>query len=333
MTTMKDVAKYADVSVATVSKYLNGGNILKENEKNIEKAIEELDYRVNVIARGLKINKSMTVGVLIPSLRKLFFTSIISYITDELQENGYSTIVCDYKEDKEVEETKLEFLIDKMVDGIILVPYQIDKQKIKDILNRDISLLLLDRMTSGIDCDTVLTDSLNGSYRAVEKLFERGHKRIGIITGPKDVYTSRERLKGYKRVHEDYNIEIDQDLIKYGDYKVQGGYEKTKDLWKLKSSPTALFATNYEMTVGSLMAINELEIKIPEELSLIGFDDIMQLSKIYAPSLSIVSQPMEKLGRTAAEILLKRLKGKKENYPQIKRLKTDISIKKSVIDI
>ena len=333
MSTMKDVAKYAEVSIATVSKYLNGGNVLDKNEEKIKEAIQVLDYRVNEIARGLKTNQSMTVGVLIPSLKEIFFTSIISYIEDILEKKGYSTIVCDYKEDPELEKEKLDFLVQKMVDGLILVPYKDEVEQIKKVMDEEIPVVLLDRMISGVDCDTIVTDSVNGSYKAVKELLTRGHTRVGIITGPENIYTSMERLKGYQRVHEDYNIEVDKDLIQYGDYEVQGGYQKTKKLLELDSPPTAIFVTNYDMTLGTLMAVNEKNIKIPEELSLIGFDNILQLSQIFKPSLSIVSQPMEKIGTTTAGVLLRRLRGDKSNYPEVTRLKTRVKIRDSVSNL
>ncbi|MFW5980458.1 MAG: LacI family DNA-binding transcriptional regulator [Halanaerobiaceae bacterium] len=330
LATMKDVARYAEVSIATVSKYLNGGNVLDKNEEKIQEAIETLDYRVNEIARGLKTNQSMTVGILIPSLKEIFFTSIISYIENILEKRGYSIIVCDYGEDLALEEEKIEFMLKKMIDGLILVPLKDEVDQIKKVMKEDIPIVLIDRMISGIECDAVVTDSVNGSYKAVEELLKRDHTRVGIINGPENIYTSQQRLEGYKRAHQDYNIDIKNQLIKYGDYEVQGGYKKTKELLNRSDPPGAIFVTNYDMTIGTLMAVNEKGVKIPDELSLIGFDNIMQLSQIYKPSLSFVSQPMQEIGTTAAEILLKRLKGDRSHFPEISRLQTEVKIKGSV---
>lgn len=333
MVTMNDVAKHADVSVATVSKYLNGGNVLDENEKRIEKAVAELNYKRNEIARGLKTNRTMTVGVLIPDLKNIFFTSIVSHIEDILQEKGYSMIVCDYNEDQAIQQTKIEFLKSKMVDGIILVPDSDEADLIEKTMADDIAVVLLDRMVAGIECDAVITDSVNGSYNAVEELFKRGHRNVGIITGPEDNFTSRERLKGYQRVYEDYDETINDNLIKYGNYDIEGGYEKTLSLLEQEPAPTAIFVTNYEMTVGSLMAINEKGINIPDGISIIGFDNIMQVSRIIKPPLSIVVQPMDAIGSTTAELLLKRLGGNKDSFPEIHRLQTEVLIKESVKDL
>ena len=329
MSTIKDVAKYTGLSIATISKYINGGNVLQENRAIIKEAIEKLDYRRNEMARGLKTNKSMTIGILIPSLENIFFTTIVSIIEDRLLEEGYGTIICDFKENRELEKKKLEFLVNKNVDGIIMVSYDADKAYIKELLNKEIPVILLDRMIKGLDCDCVLADNLNASYQAVEALIIKKHKRIGIICGPDHTYTAAERRKGYIRVHDDYDLPVDERLISPSDYTVEGGYKALTEFWNMGKGPTAVMVTNYEMTIGAIMAINDLGINVPEDLSIIGFDNI-QMSKVVRPPLSIVEQPMEEIGETAAKLLMKRLKGDYNSFPATYRLKTAIHIKDSV---
>lgn len=330
--TIKDVAKYAGVSISTVSKYINGGRVREKNRQRIEEAIKALDFKVNELARGLKTNRTMTVGVLIPSLENIFFTSIISYMENILLKNRYSTIVCDYRNDVKLEKIKFEFLMDKMVDGIIMVPHEEDIQYINKAFEKNIPVVLIDRMIKGIECDVVLTDNLNASYNAVEQLIMRGHRRIGIICGPKDVYTTQERLKGYIRVHEDYSLQIDDRLIKFGNYDVESGYNLLLRLLEEVPPPSAVFVTNYEMTVGAVMAVNEKNICIPHDLSLIGFDNI-QLAKVVKPSLSIVTQPIQQIGETAATILLKRMKGDYDKFPSVYRLKTQLLLGESICNV
>ncbi|MBC7958575.1 MAG: LacI family DNA-binding transcriptional regulator [Vallitaleaceae bacterium] len=329
MSTIKDVAKYTGLSIATISKYVNGGNVLDENKIAIKEAIEKLEYIPNEIARGLKTSKTMTIGVLIPSLENVFFTSIVSIIEDLLQENGYSTIICDYKEDAQLEKKKLEFLVNKHVDGIVMVSFGGDLTYIKELINKKMPIILLDRMIKGLDCDMVLADNLNSSYKAVEELIMRKHKRIGIICGPINTYTAQERRQGYERVHADYDVAIDETLIMNGDYSVENGYHALHELWQLKDRPSAVLVTNYEMTIGAIMAINDLQISIPVDLSIIGYDNI-QMAKVVKPPLSIVEQPMKEIGTTAAQILLKRLKGDFSDFPATFRLKTQVHIKESV---
>lgn len=327
--TIKDVAKYTGLSIATISKYINGGNVLEDNRTLIDNAIKELDFKVNEIARGLKTNKTMTIGVLIPDLENIFCTSIVSNIENILIQQGYSTIICDYKQDPKLEKEKFSFLVNKMVDGIITMPLGSNADGVEDVIKRNIPVVLIDRPIKNINCDTVLVDNLNASYDAVEQLIIKGHKRIGIICGPEYIFTAQERLKGYIRVHEDYTMNIDNSLIKQGDYQLESGYNLLNEMMDCKNPPTAVFVTNYEMTLGSIIAINERDIKMPEELSFIGFDNL-QMARIVKPTLSIVVQPMQLIGETAANILLKRLKGDLSNFPSMYRLKTELMIKDSV---
>lgn len=330
--TIKDVAKHTGLSIATVSKYINGGNVLESNRVLIENAIRELDFKVNEMARGLKTNRTMTIGVLIPALENIFCTSIVANIENILIKSGYSTIICDYKQDPDLEKEKFNFLVNKMVDGIITMPLGSYAEGVKDLQRRNIPVVLIDRPIREVSCDTVLVDNLNASYDAVEYLITQGHKRIGIIVGPKDIFTAQERLKGYLRVFEDYSLTVDHSMVKTGDYQIESGYRLLNELLDASEPPTAVFVTNYEMTLGAIMAVNERNVKIPDELSLIGFDNL-QLAKIVKPPLSIVVQPMQQIGETAANILLKRLKGDMTNFPSMFRLKTEILIKESVRNI
>jgi LacI family transcriptional regulator len=327
--TIKDVAKYTGLSIATISKYINGGNVLEQNKRILDEAIAALNYQVNEMARGLKTNRSKTIGILIPNLEKIFCTSIVSNIENILLQHGYSTIICDYKEDVNLEKEKLKFLVSKMVDGLIIIPLGEEGSIIQETIDKGVKVVLIDRALKDVECDVVLVDNMNSSYDAVEEFITKGHKRIGIISGPKDVYTAAERLKGYYRVHDDYSIKVDEELIKYGDFNIDSGYELLKQLIKLKEPPTAVFITNYEMTLGAIMAINENNIVIPEQLSIIGYDNL-QMAKIIKPPLSIVVQPMKAIGETAAELLLKRLNDDMINFPARYRLKTEMLIKESV---
>lgn len=328
-TTIKDIAKYTGLSISTISKYLNGGNVLERNKKLIEEAIQTLDFKVNEMARGLRTNRTMTVGVLIPSLENIFFTSIVSNIESMLLKEGYSTIVCDYKEDPRLEEKKLQFLLDKMVDGIVLMPVPGNDNLVKEIIARGTPLVLIDRLVNDVDCDVVLVDNLNASYNAVEQLIIRGHRRIGIIVGPQNIYTAQERLKGYIRVFEDYKLKVDPNLIKYGDYQIESGYHLLQELMKIEPPPTAVYVTNYEMTIGSIIAINENNIRIPDDISFIGFDN-QDLTRIVKPALSIVVQPVQQIGETAAKILLKRMRKDQKGFPLVTRLKTELLLRDSI---
>lgn len=279
------------------------------------------------MARGLKTNKTMTIGVLIPSLENVFFTTIVSHVEDILLKNGYGTIICDYKEDPKLEKEKFGFLVDKSVDGIIMVPSGEDLSFIREY-HADIPIVLLDRMIKGFECDYVLTDNINASYNAVEHLIIQNHKKIAIICGPQNLYTATERLEGYMRVHQDYQLIPNETYVQFGDYTIQSGYHIMKKLWQMKEKPTAVYVTNYEMTLGVIMAVNDLRMEIPAELSIIGFDNI-HLADVLRPALTIVVQPMGELARQSAELILKRLRNNYDGFPAISRFKTQLLTKES----
>ena len=305
---------------------------MESNKALIEAAIVKLDFKVNQLARGLKTSHTQTVGVLIPNLENIFCTSIISNIENSLLREGYSTIICDFKEDIKLEAEKLDFLLAKMVDGIVLMPLFSTAAQINEVVAKGVPVVLIDRLIKGVNCDVVLVDNLNASYQAVEQLITLGHKRIGIIVGPKSIYTAQERLKGYLRVHEDYDLQVDEDLIQYGDYYLQSGYDCFNELLERENPPSAVFVTNYEMTLGAVIAMNERNLKVPEELSFIGFDNL-ELARIVKPALSVVVQPMAQIAATAAQLLLKRLKGDMAGLPALYRLKSELLLKKSVREL
>jgi len=323
MATIKDVARKTGLSLATISKYLNGGHVLDANREAIETAIQDLGYAVDNLARGLKTRRSMTVGVLIPDLENIFCMGIISCLEDQLLRQGYSTLVCDYRQNERLEREKFDFLASRSVDGIVYMPLRGFPDGIRRLQQRGIPLVLIDRPVRDIDCDTVLADNLNAAYDAVERLIVRGHRRIGVIGGPEGIYTAEERLKGYCRVHEDYGLPVDGLLVRKGSYDVASGYRQTLELLALPVRPTAVFVTNHEMTFGSVLALNEKSIRIPEDLSFIGFD-FQDLAQLYKPPLSIVVQPLQQIGETAAGLLLRRIAGDLAGFPALHRLKTTL---------
>jgi len=330
--TIKDIARYTGLSIATISKYLNGGNVLEKNRILIEEAIKALDFEVNEIARGLRTNKTMTVGVLIPVFEQ-FFSTIISSLETILLETGYSVVVCDYKDDEKLEKERFDFLYKKRVDALVVVPTSLRGCDIRKIVKRDIPIIAIDRPIPDYECDTIVVNNFEISYKAVEKLITMGHRKIGIICGPQNIYTAKERLRGYIEAHKNYNVEIDEGYIKFSDYhSMESGFKRMMELLEKDDPPTAVFITNYDMTVGSVIAMNEKDVKIPDELSVIGFDSI-EIARMVKPPLSLVLQPTEEIGKAAAELILKRLKGDKSDFPLFKKLDAQLLIKKSIREI
>ncbi|WPX08311.1 LacI family DNA-binding transcriptional regulator [Anaerocellum danielii] len=330
--TIKDIAKYTGLSIATISKYLNGGNVLEKNRILIEEAIKALDFEVNEIARGLRTNKTMTIGVLIPVF-EVFFNTIVSSLENVLLETGYSVIVCDYRDNEKLEKERLDFLYKKRVDALVIVPTYLKGNDIRKIIKRDIPIVAVDRPIEDFECDTILVNNFEVSYKAVERLIILGHRKIGIICGPQNIYTAQERLNGYLKAHNDYGITVYKDYIKFGEYhNMESGYKSMIELLNNPEPPSAVFVTNYEMTLGAIIAINEKDIKVPDELSIIGFDNL-EMAKIVKPSLSLVVQPMEEIGETVANLLLRRLKGEKNDFPLRKKLDAQVLIRSSIKNI
>lgn len=315
MATIKDLAKKTGLGLGTISKYLNGGNLREENRVAIEAAIEELGFTVNEFARGLKTSRSRTIGVIIPELSNLFITSIITVVEDILRKSGYAVIICDCRTDTEEEKEAVRFLLQKRVDGIINMPVNQDGSHLVPALEKEIPVVLLDRMVtqSQNGLDAVLVDNASASCKATQALIQAGHKNIGILLGPKDIYTSSQRLQGYRKALEQNSLPFQPKYCAFSDYTVQGGYESMKHLISL-SGLTSVFVTNYEMTLGAIISLNELSVAIPQQISIIGFDNL-HLAKAIQPQLTIVTQPVEEIGTHTAEILLQRLAPEGKNTP------------------
>lgn len=330
--TIRDVAHKAGVSVGTVSRYLNGLKLREYNRIKVEKAIKELNFKENIIAKGLKNNRSMTIGVVIGSLTDIFATSIVTALERTVERENYSIILCDYEDDVDRLKYKLQFLRDRSVDGLVLFP-SIWPNKIinnvNDYLHNNIPVVIIDDDFPSLETDKIMVDNMNASFQAVERLIEMGHRKIGIINGSKDSYTSKERYKGYLNALKKYGISKESDLVKWGNYSNEGGYSATKEMLLSGNLPTAIYATNYYMTLGAMVAIQELNISVPHELSIIGFDRF-PLSEVIKPALTVIEQPASKMGRLAGEIILKRLKGDYSDFPIYRQVPTKLLIRDSI---
>ncbi|MDR1893055.1 MAG: LacI family transcriptional regulator [Oscillospiraceae bacterium] len=325
--TMKDIAKETGLGLATISSYFNGGNLREKNRAAIESAIKELHFEVNEIARGLKSKRTRTVGIVIPELRNLFCTDIITVIEDILRSHGYATMVCDCRTDPGLEKEAVDFLTQKMVDGIFSIPVTADGSHLSSAVRKKKPVVVIDRKINGSGFDSVLVDNIGAAKTDTELLIQNGHTKIGIIAGPRGVFTAAERLLGYKTALIEHGLLPGGALIVHGDYTIESGKLCAQKLWARKEM-TALFITNHEMTVGAVTALNQMKIKFPGTLSVIGFDCV-DFARAITPPLTVVTQPTGEIGRRAAEIMLKRLSGNRDE-PVCVRLPTQISAGESV---
>lgn len=324
--TVKDVAKSAGVSTATVSRVINNDSrISDKTRRKVLKSIKELNYRVNTIARSLKTNRTYTIGFISPELANDFFMGIAKGVEDELRKQKYNIIVCSSNENIEEESDRIKLLCDKCVDGIILIPSSSEGKHIKKALTKDIPIVLVDRLVSDYETDAVLVDNVNGCYSAIEYLIGQGHRRIGFIGGNVGITTAMERFEGYTRALKDYCIPMEKDIVKFGDYHYESGYMLMKELMELEDPPQYVFISNYFMHVGATKYLikNRSSIKIPVSIS--SFDD-MELSSILGFCRVRTAQPIFEIGSKAACILISRINHEVIEFPQIVRLKTELKI-------
>ena len=325
MATIKDVARLAGVSVSTISKYMNGGNVLEENAEAIRKAIAQLDYRVNPFARSLKTQKSKAIGVLLPEMTPPFFGSVVMSLDRTLREHGYHTLISCYSSSYGLERENLQFLLGNGIDGLIYAPENISAEEFHDLTaNCSIPTVQIDRMVQGVSSDTVLVDNADAAYKAVSHLLDQGHKRVATIIGPKGVYSAMERLVGYLRALSDRGILYDDSLVINGPYEFATGYRAMETLLGLPDPPTAIFTTNYDFTIALVTAARERGINIPEELDIFGFDCV-EICTMMQPPLPVVHQPEQEIGRIAAEYMIQRLEGY-TGEPRVTKLKCKLNI-------
>ena len=327
--TIHDVARLAGVSSSTVSKYINGGSLRPKNCKKVQQAIEQLDFKPNTVARSLKSNRTYSVGVILPSLSNTFCATIISAFEKELQKKGYGVLICDCDANFKAELDCAQFLIDKRVDGIVSMPLSDSPEFLSLAQDNNIPVVIIDQKPTDSICDIVLVDNADASYSSVRHLIKHGHEKIAIICGNPERFTANERLNGYIEALQDHNIPIREKYICHCDYRKESSYSVVKELMKLPDPPTAIFASSYDLTIGSIMALNELNLSLGETISLIGFDSL-NLSGIIQPPLSMVTQPMEEIGQRAATLLLRRILGDYSDFPSTEQLKTSFISAKSV---
>ncbi len=309
MATIKDVASRAGVSVSTVSKYINGGNVRPENIGPIADAIEALDFHVNPFARSLKTQRSTSVGVLLPDMTAPFFGAVITALDKALREHGYHTLTSCYSSNHGLERDNLRYLISRGIDGLIYIPEDLSSDEFYELTaNRNVPVVQVDRMIPGVSSDTVLVDNTDVMHQAVSGLIREGHRRTAIVAGPKSVFTAKERQVGYLKALTDHGILYDDALFISDENTFATGYRGGKQLLSLPDRPTAIVSTNYDITVGLITATRELSVRIPEDVTIVGFDCV-DVCTMMEPAVPVIHQPEQEIGRIAAAWLLERMGG------------------------
>ena len=306
--TIKDIREETGLSLATISKYMNGGHVLAENKAKIDEAVRKLNYHPNALARGLVKNRTMTIGFVCHNVSSLFECTLIHYAGEALRRSGYGLMICDSAGDAELERHNIRFLLEKQVDGILTVAIARDSDFLQPALDAGVPVVLLDRMVYGSQLDCVTIDNREAAETAVRYLLARGHRRIACICSNEE-YTGEKRLEGFCSVLETAGIPRREEYIRTSPkFSVDLGYRSMRELMALPEPPTAVFLGNYEVDLGAVIALNAAHIQYPEEVSLIGMDDLM-LSGVTRPELTLMLQPMKEMVELAVDTLLRMARG------------------------
>ncbi|WP_332698679.1 LacI family DNA-binding transcriptional regulator [Halalkalibacter lacteus] len=333
MTSIKDVAKVANVSTATVSHVINGTRFVSETTKvRVFQAMKELDYKPNLVAKSLRSRKSMIIGLIVPMVymdtSNFFFMAIANGIETIVKQKGYNLILGNSHEDLKTELEQIKLFNTQLIDGLIIAPTAEDVTEYDEVFSGDYPVIFIDRKPKGYDGDLVMANSYQGTFEAIETLIKKGHEKIGFITGHLGMTTSDDRLTGYKKAHEKNKLTVEPSLIKEGTPSFEEGYKQAKELVN-KKAVTSLFVSNNVMTMGALRFLNEKQIKIPDEIAIIGFDDYDWM-KITTPPLAVVEQPSYEIGEKAVHILLNRIKKGNERNKESVLLPTQFISRGSV---
>lgn len=306
MATIKDVAALAGISYTTVSHVVNKTRpVSKEVRLKVEEAIERLDYVPSAVARSLKAKTTATIGLLVPNSLNPYFAELARGIEDYCERNGYCVILCNSDDNPDKQRSYLRVLLEKRIDGLIVASAGGDVGLVEGLANVRTPMVIVDRGMDGLEADLVRIDHEYGAYLATRHLLELGHRDIAFIGGPADTSVAQMRQAGYCRGLKEAGIELSAERMLESDFTSIGGYRAAARLLE-HQPPSAIFAANDMIGIGVLRAAAERNVRVPSELSVIGFDDI-QMSQYVYPALTTVGQSILQLGEMAAEVLLRRI--------------------------
>ena len=310
MTTIREVAKVAAVSPTTVSHVINGTRYVSDGIRaRVLSAIKRLGYQHNTLARSLRRGETHSVGLILPDSANPFFATIGRGIEASAFDLGYSVILCNSEGNLRRERHYTEVLTKKQVDGIVFVAAGDHAQSLSILLELRVPFVLIDRDLPHVSADAVLGDNKQGGYLATRHLLGLGHRRIGCISGPSNITPSADRVAGYRQALTEAVLPNDEGLIFQGDFHPMSGRMAALELLDQPKPPTAIFACNDLMAIGVIRAAAELNRRIPEDLAVVGFDDI-ELATFTEPPLTTVRQPAAEMGRRAVQLLIDRIRNR-----------------------
>jgi LacI family transcriptional regulator len=306
--TIRDIARLAQVSTATVSYVINGKSRVSEKlKRRVLDAMDALDYHPDQVARSLRVRRTSTIGVVIPDVTIPFYAEVMRGIEDEARSEGYSVIFCNTNEDAQLERQYLETLFARRVDGVLIASDTVSVEE-RRFVSRRCPLVFFDRTPPGFTGTAVVSDNVGGGRAAARHLIQLGHTRIAIVTGWKGLSVAMGRLDGFREALQEAKLLLPQDYIRYCHFdKFESAYRNGLELMALPSPPTAVLCCNNKMTLGFMSALAEANVSCPDRVSVCAYDDFEWVAS-FRPHLTTVAQPTYVMGKKAAELLIKKMR-------------------------
>jgi LacI family transcriptional regulator len=330
MTTIREVARKAGVSPTSVSHVVNNTRFVSEDvRERVLASMRELNYRPNALARSLRRGETHTLGLILPDSANPFFAEVGHAIEAAAFALGYSVILCNTENDEAKEHLYTEVLENKQLDGIIFVGAGEDRESISELVKNGLPLVVVDRDMGNLGLDIVTTENYQGGFLATQHLLSLGHQIIGCITGPSNITPSADRVTGYRAALQQAGHPVNESLLVRGDFHAPSGHSAALQLLQLTPHPTAIFVCNDMMAIGALRAASQLGLSVPEDVAIVGFDDI-ELASYISPSLTTVAQPKLEIGQLAVKLLFERM-GDPSLPPRHTVLSTTLVIRESSV--
>lgn len=333
MATIADVAQKAGVSVSTAARVLSGrGYAAEDTRRLVLEAAKDLGYVPNQIARSLRTRQTQMVGLLIGDVENFFYSVIAKNVESVAKDAGYHVVLCNSDDDPDIEREYLKLLEAMRVDALVVTPTSKNRRDLARLHDKGMVIVQVDRRVDGLAADAILVDNESGAEHAVSHLIDAGHRQIGILTGDLAVPTAQQRLAGYERALGEHGIPVRRELVKTGSFHREHAIEDATDLIRVTPAPTAVFAANNILAEATLIALGQDGQRVPRDVSVIAFDDVQWMSMV-EPSVTAVRQPVADMARSAAELVLRRLREGREGPPSTIVFRTQLVERASVAPV
>jgi LacI family transcriptional regulator len=305
---LKQIAEYLGISVSTVSRVVTGKDrVSPETRAAVLEALKVFNYQPNEIARSLKTQTSNAIGIIVPDITNNFFSSVIKGVESITRKNNYSAILCNSEGDAKREAEYLKLLLQKQVSALVIAMVSEDVSIFKTYKELGIPVIFIDNLPKiEAKFDFVTIDNVEASYKLTKHLIALGHTKIAAISGPLSESTGYERVQGFKKAMQESNLQIKQQYVHQGSFKMETGYRISKKLFSSKDRPTALFVANNMQAYGALHALRECGLRVPEDVALVCFDAV-DITGLIVPKITAMVQPAEKIGELAGQIITRKL--------------------------